>query len=246
MSKHLSENKKKKSGRPQTKRNRLLETLRLYPDFGADSDWYPAGWRIPVFLLAGMLFLLISLFLREGSVLRLAFQAASLILVGFHCVVNLVQNIRVGRFCCEALPVVVACIAGFIAGMVLPSVLVMLFYQAVKLIEITAVRRQQEGGQAILSILPQTASLLEENEFGKSVRTIKPVHIKEGDLLTVQPGEIIPIDGVVEEGLSTVDLSPLTRSKKLVAVNIGHAVYGGCRNLRLFFFHGNHTKRKRR
>ena len=231
MSKHLSENKKKKSGRPQTKRNRLLETLRLYPDFGADSDWYPAGWRIPVFLLAGMLILLISLFLREGSVLRLAFQAASLILVGFHCVVNLVQNIRVGRFCCEALPVVVACLAGFAAGMVLPSVLVMLFYQAVKLVEITAVRRQQEGGQAILSILPQTASLLEENEFGKSVRTIKPVHIKEGDLLTVQPGEIIPIDGVVEEGLSTVDLSPLTRSKKLVAVNIGHAVYGGCRNL---------------
>ena len=36
---------------------------------------------------------------------------------------------------------------------------------------------------------------------------------------------------MVEEGLSTVDLSPLTRSKKLVAVNIGHAVYGGCRNL---------------
>ena len=140
-------------------------------------------------------------------------------------------NIRVGRFCCEALPVVVACLAGFVVGMVLPSVLVMLFYQAVKLVEITAVRRQQEGGQAILSILPQTASLLEENEFGKSVRTIKPVHIKEGDLLTVQPGEIIPIDGVVEEGLSTVDLSPLTRSKKLVAVNIGHAVYGGCRNL---------------
>ena len=98
----------------------------------------------------------------------------------------------------------VACLAGFAAGMVLPSVLVMLFYQAVKLVEITAVRRQQEGGQAILSILPQTASLLEENEFGKSVRTIKPVHIKEGDLLTVQPGEIIPIDGVVEEGLSTL------------------------------------------
>ena len=231
MSKHLTENKKKKSGRPQNKRNRLLDTLRLYPDFGADSDGYPAGWRIPVFLLAGMLVLLVSLFLREGSLLRLAFSAVSLALVGFHCVLNLIHNIRLGHFCCEALPVVLACLAGFAAGMVVTSVLVMLFYQAVKLIEITAVRRQQEGGQAILSILPQTASLLEENEFGKTVQKIKPVHIKEGDLLVVQPGEIIPIDAVVEEGISTVDLSPLTRTKKLIAVNVGHAVYGGCQNL---------------
>ena len=97
MSKHLTENKKKKSGRPQNKRKRLLVTLRLYPDFGADSDGYPAGWRIPVFLLAGMLVLLVSLFLREGSLLRTAFSAVSLILVGFHCFLNLIHNIRLGH-----------------------------------------------------------------------------------------------------------------------------------------------------
>ena len=231
MSKHLSENKKQKSGRPGTKKGSLPERLRLYPDFGADSDTYPAGWRIPVFLLAGVLLLPVSLFLREGSAIRLGFQILSLALVSFHCVCNLIHNIRLGHFCCEALPVVVACAVGAAAGMMVQSVLIMLLYQMVKLVEITAVRHQQDGGQAILSILPQTASVLEEDDFGKTLRKIKPVHIREGDLLLVEPGEIIPTDGVVMEGISSVDLSPLTRTKKRVDVSEGYPVCGGCRNL---------------
>ena len=231
MSKHLSENKKQKPGRSKSKKGSLLELLRLYPDFGADSDTYPAGWRIPVFLLAGVLILLVSLFLKEGSPIRLGFRIASFALVSFHCIYNLIHNIRLGHFCCEALPVVAACVIGIAAGMLLQAILMMLLYQLVKLVEITAVRHQQEGGQAILSILPQTASLIEEDDIGKTVRQIKPVHIREGDLLLVEPGEIIPTDGVVLDGISSVDLSPLTRSKKRVDVSEGCTVCGGCRNL---------------
>ncbi len=199
MSKHLSEPKKKNPPRRQGKSLRGLEVLRIYPDNGADSEGYPAGWRIPVFLLSALLLLLVSLFFGRGTPIRLVLSALSFCLSAFHIVLNLMINFRGGRFLCEALPVLVAAVIGFCTGLIISSVLILMLYQLLKLLEILAVRHQQESGQPILGILPQSATLIEEEGDDRTLRKIKPVHIRAGDRLLVQPGEIIPVDALVEE-----------------------------------------------
>ena len=231
MSKHLSEPKKKNPPRRQGKSLRGLEVLRIYPDNGADSEGYPAGWRIPVFLLSAVLLLLVSLFFGRGTPVRLVLGALSFCLSAFHIVLNLMINFRGGRFLCEALPVLVAAVIGFCTGLIISSVLILMLYQLLKLLEIFAVRHQQESGQPILGILPQSATLIEEEGDDRTLRKIKPVHIRAGDRLLVQPGEIIPVDALVEDGVSSVDLGPLIRGKKIVPVAPGRKVFCGCRNL---------------
>ena len=96
MSKHLSEPKKKNPPRRQGKSLRGLEVLRIYPDNGADSEGYPAGWRIPVFLLSAVLLLLVSLFFGRGTPIRLVLGALSFCLSAFHIVLNLMISVGAG------------------------------------------------------------------------------------------------------------------------------------------------------
>lgn len=225
MSKHLNQNNRKKQIRRQ---NGILSVLSLYPDFGMDSEGYPASpMHMIVLLLAGAVFLIAGLVLQKNTLLHLLFCSASFLAAGVYCFVNLFYNFRRGRFVCEGLFVTAACLLGFAAGIYAVSAALMLLYQAVKLIEVRLVRRQHEKARNLLKMLPDSATLIEK----KGVRKIKPAHIQAGDLIRVECNEIVPVDGTVEEGVSSLDLSPLISFKKIESVAPGSAVTGGCRNL---------------
>jgi Cu+-exporting ATPase len=83
-----------------------------------------------------------------------------------------------------------------------------------------------EAIHRLLDLQPQTASLLRDG-----VEISVPVdELQVGDIVLVRPGERIPTDGVVVEGLSTVDESMLTGESLPVVKETGHAVTGGCVN----------------
>ena len=227
MSRHLAE---KQIRQPEKKGAKIPAGLKPYPDFGLDREGYTLGFRMPVFMLGGLLFFLAAMLVRAGTAIQLALFVLSVLLTGAYCFYNLSINFRKGRFFCEGLPVVLACAAGIAAKSYAASFFIMLLYQGMKLVELAAVRRQQELAQELVNILPGSAVKLDEEGVEHK---IKPSHIRTGDLLLVKAGEIIPVDGIVEEGMSSVELGPLIASGKVIPAAVGHEVIGGCINLSL-------------
>lgn len=227
MSRHLAE---KQIRQPEKKGAKIPAGLKPYPDFGLDREGYTLGFRMPVFMLGGLLFFLAAMLVRAGTAVQLALFVLSVLLAGAYCFYNLSVNFRKRRFFCEGLPVVLACAAGFAAKSYAASFFIMLLYQGMKLVELAAVRRQQELAQELVNILPDSAVRLDEEGVEHK---IKPSHIRTGDLLLVKAGEVIPVDGIVEEGMSSVELGPLIASGKVVPAAVGHEVIGGCINLSL-------------
>ena len=107
------------------------------------------------------------------------------------------------------------------------AVLILAFLQVGHALEVKAKRTTSEAIGALLKLAPKTASVVVEGEEVElPVSLLRP-----GDRFRVRPGETIPIDGVVEEGGSSVDESLLTGEPIPVEKGPGDAVTGGTRNL---------------
>jgi Cu+-exporting ATPase len=95
-----------------------------------------------------------------------------------------------------------------------------------KLLEARAKGRTSEAIKKLMGLTPDTATLLRDNEEV----TVKLSEVLLGDRLVVRPGERIPVDGLVEEGHSSVDESMLTGESMPLSKSIGSEVIGGTVN----------------
>lgn len=95
-----------------------------------------------------------------------------------------------------------------------------------KLLEARAKGRTSEAIKKLMGLTPDTASLLR----GDEEVTVKLSEVIVGDRLVVRPGERIPVDGLVEEGRSSVDESMLTGESMPVSKSVGSEVIGGTVN----------------
>ncbi len=107
------------------------------------------------------------------------------------------------------------------------AVAVMLFYQIGELFQSVALGKSRRSISALMDIRPDYANV-EEN--GRLVRK-DPEEIVPGTLITVQPGERVPLDGVVTEGHSSLDTGALTGESVRRDVAPGEASSSGCINL---------------
>ena len=108
------------------------------------------------------------------------------------------------------------------------GVAVMLFYQIGELFQAVAVGKSRKNIAALMDIRPDYANL--EGEDGQLVR-VDPEDVEPGSLIVVRPGERIPIDGVVVQGVSTLDTSALTGESVPGQAGEGQEVVSGCVNL---------------
>ena len=107
------------------------------------------------------------------------------------------------------------------------AVAVMLFYQIGELFQSVALGKSRQSISALMNIRPDYANV-EEN--GRLVRK-DPEEIVPGTLITVQPGERVPLDGVVTEGHSSLDTGALTGESVPRDVAPGEEIISGCINL---------------
>lgn len=107
------------------------------------------------------------------------------------------------------------------------GIAVMLFYQVGEWFQSYAVGRSRRNIGELMDIRPDYANVEED---GKLVRR-DPDEIEIGTEIVVQPGEKIPIDGVIADGTSTLNTSALTGESLPRDVEKGHAVVSGCINL---------------
>ena len=108
------------------------------------------------------------------------------------------------------------------------GVAVMLFYQIGELFQAVAVGKSRRNITALMDIRPDYANI--EGENGK-LEQVDPDDVEIGTIIVVQPGEKIPIDGVVAEGSSTLNTSALTGESVPRGVKEGEEVISGCVNL---------------
>ena len=108
------------------------------------------------------------------------------------------------------------------------GVAVMLFYQVGELFQSVAVGKSRRNISALMDIRPDYANV--QDEDGNWVRT-DPEDVEIGTIILVQPGEKIPIDGVVAEGNSSLNTAALTGESKPRTVHEGDTVISGCVNM---------------
>lgn len=106
------------------------------------------------------------------------------------------------------------------------AVAVMLFYQVGELFQSYAVGRSRRNIGELMDIRPDYANI--EGEDG--IEQVDPDEVEIGTVIVVQPGEKIPIDGIVEEGSASLDTSALTGESVPRSVHEGDEVISGCIN----------------
>ena len=107
------------------------------------------------------------------------------------------------------------------------AIAVMLFYQIGELFQSYAVGRSRRNISTLMDIRPDYANIEQDGELVKT----DPDEVAIGTVIVVQPGEKIPIDGIITEGLSTLDTSALTGESIPREVQVGDEVISGCINL---------------
>ena len=107
------------------------------------------------------------------------------------------------------------------------AVAVMLFYQIGELFQSYAVGKSRKNISALMDIRPDYANI----ERNGTLEQVDPAEVEIGTLIIVRPGEKVPIDGIVEEGISTLNTSALTGESLPRDVKTGDEIVSGCVNM---------------
>ena len=107
------------------------------------------------------------------------------------------------------------------------AVFVMLFFQVGELFEGIAEGRSRKSISHLMDIRPDTAHV----ERNGAVLTVKPETVEKGEIIVIQPGEKVPMDGVVLEGSSSLDTVALTGESVPRSIGKDDEILSGCVNL---------------
>ncbi len=162
-----------------------------------------------------------------NPIVRLLIFAAAYIIAGFEVVKESIENILKGEIFDENFLMSIASIGAFIIGQHAEAVFVMVFFEVGELFEHIAEDKSRKSISALAKIRPDTAHL--ETVDGEI--DVKAESVNIGDIISVNPGEIIPLDGVIADGFCSIDTSAVTGESVPTDVDIGDRVYSGCINL---------------
>ena len=100
-----------------------------------------------------------------------------------------------------------------------------------RLLEFRTKEKASNAVRKLLDLQPRMAHVIRKREEGKGIEVEVPIEeIHEGDMLVIRPGEMIPTDGEIIEGYSSLDESAITGESMLVDKTVGHDVIGGTMN----------------
>ncbi|MGF2818828.1 heavy metal translocating P-type ATPase [Bacillus subtilis] len=142
---------------------------------------------------------------HSGTIELFLFLAAYLI-IGGDIMIRAVKNIIRGQVFDEHFLMALATIGAFLIQQYPEGVAVMLFYQIGELFQGAAVSRSRKSISALMDIRPDYANLKTKN----GIEQVSPEDVQTGDIIVVNPGESIPLDGKVVQGSAMVDTSALT------------------------------------
>lgn len=148
------------------------------------------------------------------------------VLLGREIVWSALKNLTKGHVFDENFLMSVATLAAFAIGDFAEAVGVMLFYRVGEVFEDIAVARSRSQIMEAVDMRPEVVNRLDDDKISEIPARLAEV----GDLLLIRPGDRIPLDGTVVEGMSRIDTSPVTGEPVPVSVSPGSALVSGCVN----------------
>lgn len=165
--------------------------------------------------------------LKIDGYLKFALFLIPYVIIGYDIIKKAIWGIFHGEIFDENFLMAVATIGAIIVGDYAEGTAVMLFYQIGELFQSYAVGKSRKNITDLMDIRPDYANIEKD---GKLVQ-IDPDEVELGSIIVVQPGEKIPLDGVIEEGRAVLNTSALTGESLPREVKCGDEVISGCVNL---------------
>ena len=156
----------------------------------------------------------------------LAVLLPAYLILGGEVLMTALKNIARGQVFDENFLMSLATLGAFGIGDCSEAVGVMLFYRIGEYFEERAVERSRNQIMSAVDLRPETVNLAQ----GDEIQVIPAEEAQVGDILLVRPGDRIPLDGVIVEGESRIDTSPVTGEPVPVGVGPGSSVISGCVN----------------
>ncbi len=175
---------------------------------------------IAAFLFAGAFFPL-------PQMIKLALLIAAYLIVGTPILLKAARNIRNGQVFDENFLMTIATFGAFALQEYTEAVAVMLFFQVGEFFQSYAVNKSRKSIAALMDIRPDYAHV----KRGKELITVSPEEVKLGEIIVVQPGERVPLDGTVIKGNASLNTSALTGESLPRDVTKGENVLSGSVNL---------------
>lgn len=174
-----------------------------------------------------VLFIAGKIFESSKPVYSTACFLLAYLILGIKIVWTALRNISKGQVFDENFLMSIATIGAFGIGEYAEAVGVMLFYRIGELFEEKAVERSRSQIMDVIDMRPEVVNLV--NEHG-DVSVIDAEEAEIGDILLVRPGDRIPLDGVITDGETMIDTSPVTGEPVPISGFEGTEVISGCLN----------------
>ena len=181
---------------------------------------------IPELLAGAALFIIGELLSHSMPPVSIGCFVIAYLILGREVLLTALKNMKSGHVMDENFLMSVATIGAFAIGEFGEAVGVMLFYRVGEAFEHRAVEKSRSQIMEAVDLRPETV-LLDENG---TVREIPAGSAAVGNIVQIRPGDRIPLDGVVIEGESRIDTSPITGEPVPVSVTIGSTLTSGCVN----------------
>ena len=191
-------------------------------------------------MLVGLHFLSIEVFSQldkylfpsAGRIVRFVLYLIDYFIIGYDILRKAIKGIKNGRVFDENFLMAVATVGAMILavssnGDYFEAIAVMLFYQVGELFQGYAVGKSRRNISELMDIRPDYANI----ELNGKMEQVDPDEVQIGSIIFVQPGEKVPIDGVIVEGNSSLNTSALTGESLPREVKIGDEIISGCINL---------------
>ncbi len=182
-------------------------------------------------ILAGAALFVLAMLIPADGWLKLVLFLIPYLVVGYKVLWKAAVNIAHGQVFDENFLMCVATIGAFVSGALstgdyMEGVAVMLFYQVGELFENYAVGRSRKSISELMDIRPDVANI----ERDGAIEEVDPDEVSIGDVIVIQPGERVPLDGTVIEGSSMLDTAALTGESVPRSVRAGDGVISGTIN----------------
>ena len=177
-------------------------------------------------IIAAVLIVVFSLLPAEGYLRFVLFMIPYLV-IGYDILKKAFKGILNKQVFDENFLMAVATVGAILLGDYSEGVAVMLFYQIGELFQSYAVGKSRRNISELMDIRPDYANI----EKDGTLEQVDPDEVEIGTIIVVQPGEKVPIDGVITEGTSTLDTSALTGESLPRDAKAGDEVISGCINM---------------
>lgn len=172
------------------------------------------------------------LFPSAGRIARLACYLVDYLIIGYDILRKAIRGILNKQVFDENFLMAVATIGAMALaiyenGEYLEAIAVMLFYQVGEWFQGYAVGKSRRNISALMDIRPDYANIEREGKLEK----VDPDEVGIGSIIVVQPGEKVPIDGIVVDGTSSLNTSALTGESLPREVKTGDEIISGCINM---------------